>query len=164
MEARRANIIAEGVVAGLLAHLAIALVLVLADLFTGRGLLYTPMLMGTVLLEGAPQGCRVTRGATILLAYTTVHLTVLMLFGLLASWLVHGSEQRPRLWFGALFTFIFVAWHLPATVLGELGRVQECLSLWPPLLGGFAGALAMAVYLWRSHPRLRRELRGERYA
>ena len=50
MEARRANIIAEGLVAGVLAHLAIALVLVLTDLFSGRWLFYTPTLVGTVLL------------------------------------------------------------------------------------------------------------------
>jgi hypothetical protein len=164
MEARRANIIAEGLVAGVLAHLTIAVVLVLADLFGGRWLFYTPTLMGMMLLEGGTQGCRVTPSATILLAYTSIHLVTLTLFGFLGSWLVYGSQERPSLWFGALFLFIFVAWHLPGAVLGVLGGVQECLSLWPPTLAGFAGALAMAVYLWRSHPRLREALQGEHYA
>ena len=164
MEARRASIIAEGLVAGALALVAIALVLVMSDLFAGRWLLYTPSLVGSVLLEGGAQGCQVTHSATVLLAYTSVHLVTLTLFGFLASGLMHGSQERPILWFGALCVFIFVAWHLSAAVLGLLGQVQECLSLWPPTLAGFAGALVMAAYLWRSHPGLRQALRGERYA
>jgi hypothetical protein len=164
MQARRANIIAEGLVAGVLAHLAIAIVLVLADLFAGRWPFYTPTLVGSMLLEGGVQGCQVAPSATILLAYTSIHLVTLMFFGLLASWLMHGSEKQPILWLGALFVFIFVAWHLAGAVLGVLGPAQECLSLWPPSVAGVAGALAMAVYLWRSHPGLRQALRGERYA
>jgi hypothetical protein len=164
VQAKRANIVADGLVAGILAHVAIALVLVFSDLFAGRWLLYTPTLVGTVLLEGGRQGCQVTPSATVLLAYTSVHLTTLILFGFLASWLVQGSQERPILWFGALCVFIFVAWHVSAAALGLLGQAQECLSLWPATLAGFAGALAMAGYLWRSHPGLRKALRGDRYA
>jgi hypothetical protein len=164
MQARRANILAEGLVAGVVAHLAIALVLVFSDLFAGRAVLYTPTLVGSVLLEGGRQGCQVTPNATILLAYSSVHLSTLVLFGFLGSWLIQGSQERPILWFGALCVFIFVAWHVSAAALGLLGRAQECLSLWPATLAGFAGSLAMAGYLWRSHPWLRQALRGERYA
>ncbi len=164
MQARRASIIAEGVVAAVVAHIAIALVLILSDLVAGRWLLYTPTLLGRVLLDGGVQGCQAPPGATILLAYTSIHLVALAAFGFLASWLIHGSEQRPILWFGALFVFIFVAWHLSAAVLELLGELPECLSLWAPTAAGFAGALAMAAYLWRSHPRLSRALRDDRYA
>ena len=68
------------------------------------------------------------------------------------------------LWFGALMTFVIVAWHLSGAVLGFLGPVRACLSLWPVTIAGFAGALAMAGYLWRGHPRLRQALRDETYA
>jgi hypothetical protein len=83
---------------------------------------------------------------------------------MLASWLVQGSQERPILWSAALFVFIFVAWHLTGAVLSLLGGVQECVSLWPVTLAGFVGAIVMAVYLWRSHPGLRRDLRGDRCA
>jgi asparagine N-glycosylation enzyme membrane subunit Stt3 len=116
-----------------------------------------------VLLEGA-EGCQVAPSLTIILAYSSVHLVALTLFGFLGSWLMHGSEQQPSLWFGALMVFIVAAWHLTAAVLGVLGPVQGCISLWPPTLAGFAGALAMAAYLWISHPAIHRALRGERYA
>jgi hypothetical protein len=164
MKAKTAAIIAEGLVAAVVAHVTIALVLAVADLFAGRWLFYTPTLVGRVLLQGAGQGCDIAPDGTILLAYTSVHLVTLTLFGFLAAWLVSGSEGQPALWYGALFVFIFVAWHLTAAVLGLLGRVQECVSLWPPTVAGFVGALAMARYLWRSHPGLRQVLRGERYA
>jgi hypothetical protein len=164
MKARTAGIIAEGLVTGVVGHIAIALVLVFSDLVAGRWVFYTPAVLGTSLLSDGGQGCLVAPEATVLLAYTSVHLITLTLFGLLAAWLIHGSEQRPILWFGALMTFVVVAWHLTAAVLGVLGPVQSCLSLWPITVAGFAGALAMAVYLWRSHPRLSQALRGERYA
>lgn len=163
MEARKAKIIAEGLVAGVLAHLTIALVLLVADLSAGRWILYTPTLIGKVLLGGG-QGCEVTPSVTILLAYTSIHLITLTLFGFLASWLMYGSEKRPILWFGALSVFIFSAWHLSGAALGLLGRVHGCLSLWPPTLAGFAGSLVMARYLWRSRPGLSKALSDERYA
>jgi hypothetical protein len=53
---------------------------------------------------------------------------------------------------------------MSGAVLGLLAPVQECLSLWSVTAAGFAGALAMAAYLWRTHPRLRQVLRGERYS
>jgi hypothetical protein len=164
MRTRTATIVAEGLVAGVLAHLAIALLLLVADLLAGRGAFYTPALLGNVLLEGGGQGCQVRPGATLLLAYTSIHLVALTGFGILASWLIHGSQERPVLWSAALFVFIFVAWHLTAAVLGVLGRVQDCVSLWPATAAGVAGACAMAAYLWRAHPALRQRLRGERYA
>lgn len=164
MKARTAGTIAEGLVAGLVGHVAIALVLVFSDLVAGRWLFYTPTLLGTTLLAGGGQGCQIAQGATTLLAYTSVHLVTLTLFGFLAAGLIYGSEERPMLWFGALMTFIIVAWHLTAAVLGVLGPVQGCLSLWPITIAGFAGALAMAIYLWWAHPELWHALRGERYA
>lgn len=164
MKPRTAGIIAEGLVAGVVAHVAIAAVLVLSDLVAGRHLFYTPALLGSALVAGGREGCRIVPAADNLLAYTSVHLISLTLLGLLAAWLVYGSEDRPMLWFGALMTFIVVAWHLTAAVVGVLGPVQQCVSLWPVILAGFGGALAMAAYLWRQHPGLSRALRGERYA
>jgi hypothetical protein len=164
MQGKTATRIAEGLVAGIVAHVAIAIVLGVADLIGGRWILYSPALLGSVLLDGGRQGCQLPLRATSFLAYTSIHLITLTLFGLLASWLIRGSEERPILWFGALLTFVVVAWHLTAAVLGLLAPVQECLSLWPITAAGFAGGLAMAAYLWRNHPRLRQVLRGERYA
>ncbi|HEX6104686.1 MAG TPA: hypothetical protein VFZ26_03835 [Gemmatimonadales bacterium] len=164
MRTRTSAIVAEGLVAGLLAHLAIALVLIVGDLAAGRALFYSPMLLASAVLEGGAQGCQVATGATLLLAYTSMHLVALTGMGIVGSWLVHASEEHPGLWFGALMAFVFVAWHLSAAVLGFMGPVQGCVSLWPVTVAGFAGALAMAGYLWRGHPRLRRVLRDEQFA
>jgi hypothetical protein len=164
MQARTATTLTQGVTAGIVAYVAIALVLGGLDLLGGRGVLYSPALLGSVLLEGGADGCQLQFRSSGFWAYTSIHLVMLMLFGLLAGWLIRGSEERPTLWFGALLTFVMVAWHLTGAVLGLLAPVQACLSLWSVTAAGFAGALAMAAYLWWTHPRLRRALRGERYA
>lgn len=75
-----------------------------------------------------------------------------------------ASGQRPALWFGALLTFVVVAWHLVDVVLGIVAPARDCVSLWVVMGAGFAGALAMAGYLGRAHPRMRRLLHGDRYA
>jgi hypothetical protein len=164
MQAKTALVIAEGVVAGLLAHLAIAVVLLIGDLVSGHPALFTPALLGGALLEGTREACQAPLRATTLLAYASIHLLALTAFGLLASYLMRSSEERPFLWFGALLTFVVVAWHLEAAVLFLLGPVRGCISLWWIVGASFAGALAMARYLWRAHPRLRERLRTDQYA
>jgi hypothetical protein len=164
MKTKTAVTVAEGVVAGVVAHLTIAVVLVIGDLVSGRTALFTPALLGGVLLEGAEEACQASTRATVLFGYASIHLITLMAFGLLASYLMQRSEEYPFLWFGALLMFIVVAWHLAAAVLLLLGPVRGCISLWWIVGASFAGALAMARYLWRAHPGLRSRLRGDRYA
>ncbi len=164
MTPKRARIIAEGVVAGILGHLGIALTLMIADLAAGRWILFTPALLGSVLLEGARDVTQVSLRAEPVLAYSSIHLVVMIGFGLIASLLIHLSERRPILWLGTLFLFLFVAWHLTGAVLTLLGPVQGDLSPGWVLVASGVGAGAMAAYLWREHAGLVRRLRGERFA
>ena len=164
MQAKPARIVAEGLVAGVVGHLGIALILIIADLSAGRWVLFTPALLGSVLLEGARDACQVSLRAESVLAYTAIHLTVLVALGLLASVLMHASEQRPIFWLGALFAFIFVVWHLTGAVLTILAPVQGCLSLWWITGASVVGACGMAAYLWHAHSRSLERLRGDRYA
>jgi hypothetical protein len=164
MQAKTAFVIAEGVVAAVLSHLAITTVLLIGDGLAGRGLLFTPSLLGQVLFEGPPDGCQVPIGGAALFAFASVHLMVLTSFGLLGAALVASSERYPMLWFGALTLFVIVAWHLAAAVLTLLGPAQSCVSLWWNVAASFAGALVMGGYLWRVHPRLRARLGTDQYA
>lgn len=164
MRTRTAFVIAEGVLAAIVGHLTITLFLAIGDLVTGKGLLYTPRLLARVILEGPPAGCVSPDGTTLLLAYSSIHMIVLMLFGLLGSLLITISEQRPVLWFGGLLLFIMVAWHLAAGVLLAFGPARECVSLWWVVWASFAGAIGMGWYLWRAHPALQAGLRTDRYA
>jgi hypothetical protein len=164
MRAKPARVVAEGVVAGVAGHLGIAVILIVGDLTAGRSMFSTPALLGSVLLEGTRAACDVAVRAEPVLAYTSVHLAALIGLGLLASVLIHASERHPVFWLGALFVFIFVAWHMTGAVLGLLAPVQGCFSLWWIAIASAVGAAAMAAYLWRAHPGLRQQLRDERYA
>jgi len=164
MKERTASVIAHGMVAALVAHLVVALVLVVGDLGSGRAALYTPALLGAALLDGVQDTCEARVAATNLLAYAAVHFAALLGLGVLASQLIQKSEERPALWFGAWLVFFFVAWHLGGAVVVLLGPVQGCLSLAWIFSASIAGAAGMAIYLWQAHPRLRLLLRTDRYA
>jgi len=164
MQTRTAVTIAEGVVAALIGHLAITVALIIGDVFGGHGALYTPTLLARVLLEGPPSDCAARGAGVLLLAYSSIHMVVLSLFGLLGSLLIGGSERRPILWFGGLLLFVMVVWHMTAAVLVAFGPARECVSLWWVVGASFIGAVAMGWYLWRAHPGLRSRLGTDQYA
>lgn len=164
MPARTTSVLAQGLIAAVAAHVAIAAVLIIGDLVSGRTAMSTPSLLGEVLLGGTNDACEVRGGPTPLLSYAAIHFATLAVLGVLASYLVQKSEEHPGLWFGAWFVFFFVAWHLGGAVVTLLAPVRGCISLGWVFGASFAGAAAMAAYLWWRHPRLRRDLRDDRYA
>jgi hypothetical protein len=164
MLAKTTTVFARGLIAAVAAHLAIAVVLVVGDLTSGRSALFTPSLLGEVLLRGTTDACEVRGGLTPLLYYGAIHFATLAAFGVLASYLIQKSEDHPELWFGAWLVFFVVAWHLGGAVVTMLAPVRGCITLGWFFGASVAGAGAMAAYLWRRHPRLRRTLRDDRYA
>jgi hypothetical protein len=164
MAAQAKALLTRGLVAGVVAHLGIAVVLAAGDLISGRSWLFTPSLLGEVLFRGTPDACEVKGGLTPLLAYAAVHFVILVAFGVLAAFLIRKSEERPGLWFGAWLVYFVVAWHLGGAVVIMLGPVRGCVPLGWFFAASVAGAGAMAAYLLRHHPRLRGALHDDRYA
>jgi hypothetical protein len=164
MSSRTKTVLIRGLIAAVAAHLAIAAVLIVGDLTSGRSALFTPSLLGQVLLRGTADACEVQGGLTPLLSYAAIHFAALAGFGVLASYLIQKSEDHPGIWFGAWLVFFVVAWHLGGAVVLMLAPVRGCVSLGWFFGASVAGAAAMAGYLWGRHPRLRGALRDDQYA
>lgn len=158
MERTGWRVVREGLVAGVLGYVTVAVVIALADLALGRALFTTPGAIGGVLFFGAsdPASALVSPGPVA--AANGLHLLVSLALGVGAALLAIEAEAHPRLLYLA---FVLVVMFVVATS-SVLVAVPTVITRATPaavaLLAGFAGGLVVAAYLAAVHPRLRSEL------
>ena len=143
----------EGIVAGGLGALAVALWFLLVDGIAGRAL-HTPALLGAIVLR-TPDPIAASEGPDRLMfaaVYTPIHFILFALFGVLVLFLMHRATRRPSLLMLALLLFaIFEGGFtglvaiLAGTVLGELAWYQVAI-------GNLIAVIVMGWYVWRRHP------------
>jgi hypothetical protein len=157
--ARDARVAREGVAAGLIGAVAVALLILVFDI-AGGAPLQTPAILGSVIFHGIrdPNLAVVSAGSVV--GYTIVHALGFVAMGLVAAFLVAAAEREPAmvlalLIFFAAFEVFFLAlvafWALP--VLGVL-------AWWEILAGNLVASCAMLYYFHRRHPGLARGLLG----
>lgn len=154
MKADRARVLTEGLVAGLLGYVAVAVLFAALNVLAGRPVLHTAALLGGM-LTGAdvdPISPAIETGPV--LAYNAVHLLVFLAVGLLGSLLVFAAERHTELW--ELFLLIFVAILMVTGItFGVLiGPAASVLSWWAVIGANAAAAVAMGGYLLYRHPGL----------
>ncbi len=152
------EILLDGLFTGMLGALAVALWFLLVDVAAGRAL-YTPALLGTVLLHGgavAAQGVNVAPLEVV--AYTAFHFLVFIVFGIGLSYLMTLFEQFPIV--GFLLLVLFLSLQLLFFVLDlALGaQLIGRLRAWTVVVGNLLAAGVMAWYLWKRHPMIRQGL------
>lgn len=141
----------EGISAGLIGASAIAAWFAIIDGVQGK-LLATPVMLGTSLGSLFLGGDSPSRAGAFI-GYTLFHFAVLMLIGLVFSWVVNAAEKVPSAFIGfaGLFIVFEVGWIGWTTVLsrgfGEISWLQV-------FIGNLIGAGAMGWYMWRQHPAL----------
>ncbi|MGA9836426.1 MAG: hypothetical protein WBQ26_03825 [Gemmatimonadaceae bacterium] len=155
MREERVRMLSEGVVAGLIGYLTVALVFAGANLIEGRSMFYTAALLGANLFYGIQDPAQVTISAQYVFAYNGAHLMVFLGFGLVSAWLASLAERAPQFWYVALFFFFFVAFHIVAAMQAVAVPVQNAISGPAIWAAGAAAALLMAVYLLFAHPKIR---------
>jgi hypothetical protein len=149
----------DGIVAGILGALAVALWFLIFDSLRGQPL-YTPSVLGTALfgrgaslapLEAAPVSM------DMVLMFTWVHGLVFAGLGGVAARLLAVAERSPHVGFGIILLFVIfeacftmAAYLLAAPILHAL--------TWPAVvIANLLAAAVMAGYLWWRHPALRVE-------
>ena len=153
----RHSIARDGIVAGILGATAVAL------WFLGMDIIYrqpfaTPEALGRGLLRIlGPQGSEGT--AVFVIVYTVFHYLAFILAGLLVAVIVHVGEREPGVLAGAMM--LFVAFEIgfyalssalsASPMFGALGWAQVAT-------GNLIAAIVMGVYMWRTHPKLGRDL------
>jgi len=145
--------IREGVIAGGLGALAVALWFLLLDAIAGRAL-HTPALLGALVMR-TPDPIAASEGSNRLMyaaLYTPIHFILFALFGVLVVFLMHRANKQPSLLTLAVILFaVFeggftgLVAMLSQTALGDLAWHQVAI-------GNLIAVIVMGWYVWRRHP------------
>ena len=150
------GIYAEGLLAGVIGAMTIALWFLLLDALDGRPL-YTPNLLGTALLRGgeglgAPETLPIA--LDVVLPFTWIHVLVFLLIGVAASRLLAIAEREPHAGFGVLLAFVVFEFGFVGVSMALAEPVLHAMAWSEVLVGNLLAAAAMTLLLWRRHPAL----------
>jgi hypothetical protein len=154
MKEETQRVIEQGLLAGVLGHITVAIIFAIINLASGRPGLYTPALLGGALFYGVSDPAQLEIRAAYVFAYNGTHLLIFLALGLVGSWLTAIADRGWQLWYLALFFFLFVAFHVFGLVQFLVLPVRESLSdvaLW---IAGFAATAVMAAFFVARHPGL----------
>jgi hypothetical protein len=161
MKRSRERVLTDGLIAGTLGYLVLAVFFAVANALAGRSPFYTAALLGDAFFFGLRDAAAVQVGPAPVIAYNGVHLVVFLAIGFLIAWGANQLERHPDLsYFSFVLAFAaFLSSYVLVLILG--GAVAQALP-WPLVAGGNAAAgAAMGAYLWWSHPGLRAGLGSE---
>ena len=154
------SVLKEGALAGMLGAFAVAIWFLALDVYQGRAL-FTPSVLGQILLMGRSTPGTEAIDTTAVLLYTVFHFAAFAVFGIGVTKLVHLAINVPVLRFGLVMLFVvFEVFFWGFTYMFFAGT----RGLFPRgaiLIANTLAAVAMATYLWRRHPSLKRALRHE---
>lgn len=161
MRPDRGQMLVQGLVAGLIGYVTVAIFFVVENLITGRSPLYTAAVLGQTMFYGGlePGGVAIEPGP--ILAYNGVHMIASVIVGLAASFLVFETERHHTLWY--FLFFVFLAGFIYSLVaIGILGaEIAHAIEWWSVAAANMAWVIAMGAYLLLMHRGLLRELREE---
>jgi hypothetical protein len=136
----------EGIIAGLLGALAVAAWFLVIDLIKGQAL-FTPSVLGQIMLLGRATPDTAAVDTTAVLLYTVFHFLAFIIFGMAVTKLVHLSINIPALRFGLLMLFVvFEVFFWGFTYLFFAGT-QGLFPRGAILIANTLAAVAMATYL-----------------
>jgi len=146
----------DGIVAGILAALAVALWFLIVDTVRGQPL-YTPSVLGTALFRREAPLVPLAAtpvSADMVLMFTWVHGLVFAGLGGIAAWLLGVAERSPQLGFGIILLFVIFESCFTMAAYLIAAPVLHALT-WPAVVvGNLLAAAVMAAYLWWRHPSL----------
>lgn len=150
-------IVREGLMAGLVGALAVAVWFFLFDVIRGQPF-FTPGALGSALFLGAQDLSEVAVNAGTVLGYTVFHVVAFVVTGMIASAFAVEAERRPPVVLGAVLLFV----TFEAFFMGFLAMVAEfllgALAWWTIAIGNLLATVTMGYYLWVKHPKLREVL------
>lgn len=152
-----AQLYRDGMIAGVLGALSVALWFLLLDTLSGRPL-WTPTVLGTVLFRGgAGLGTPETLPVSVemVLMFTWVHGLVFVALGGIVARLLDHAERHPGSGFGVLLLFVVLQFGFIAVTTVFAAPVLRALSSWSILVANLLAAAAMTAYFRWRHPDLR---------
>jgi hypothetical protein len=155
---REHPLIHEGLIAGALGALAVAVWFLILDAAHGR-LLFTPAALGSAVFLGArsPEDVQITAGTV--LAYTFLHVLIFMAIGFLGARLMASADEEPRVLLGAGVLVVTLEVAALGAMAFAAAWLLDALQLWAILVANVIAAAVIGFYLYRAHPLVRRDLR-----
>jgi hypothetical protein len=146
----------EGIVAGVIGAVTVALWFLVVDVAHGRPF-YTPSVLGTALFHRGALGAleAVPVSLDMVLMFTWVHGLAFAALGGIAALLLGMAEEHPSVGFGVLLLFVVLEFGFTVTAMVFAAPVLKVLT-WPAVLvANLLAAAAMGAYFWLRHPTLR---------
>ena len=146
----------EGMIAGVLGALAVAVWFLVLDSLSGRPF-WTPTVLGTAIFR---RGAGLDAAATLppsfemVLMFSWIHGMVFAGLGGLAARLLGYVDEHPSAGFGVLLLFVIFQFGFIAVATVFAEPVLRALSAWSILVANLLAAAAMTGFLWRRHPSL----------
>ncbi len=159
MAERPHNFLREGVITGFIGATAIALWFLVVDTVTGHPFA-TPIFLGkgVVSVLGKSMNMMGDTAFTQVIGYTIFHYVAFFIVGIVLTVIVHQAERTPAILAGLLVAFVMttlgfymIAAAFTESALGQIAWVQIFIA-------NLLAAGLMLGYLWRTHPRLGRQL------
>lgn len=156
MRRRTRRTLAEGLVAGILGYLVIALFFAGWNLVAGRSPFYTPALLGEALFYGLqhPNELSTIEPGPVF-ALNFVHLALLLAIGMAVAWIVAAGERIPQFWYLSALALTFIAVKTFGIVIFITETVRSALPFLGVILASALAASVMGLYLVSRHPGLR---------
>jgi hypothetical protein len=146
----------EGMIAGVLGALAVAIWFLVLDSLSGRPF-WTPTVLGTALFRhgsGLDSPATLPVSFEMVLMFSWIHGMAFAGLGGVAARLLGYVERHPSAGFGVLLLFVIFQFGFIAVATVFAEPVLRVLSAWSILVANLLAAAAMAAYLWRRHPSL----------
>ena len=154
MKPDRARVLTEGLLAGFIGYVVVAVFFAAVNVLAGQPLLYTAAVLGRALTGGVADAQAVPIEAASVLAYNAVHLAVFLTIGLVASVLVLATERHPNLWLAFFLILLALLMVTLITFAVLIGPISAALPWWSLIGANLLAAVAMGGYLAIRHPTL----------
>src|SRR5262249_43662743 len=156
-----ARVAREGLIAGLVGGVVVAVWILLYDLAAGMPF-RTPALLGAALFHGLRAASAVVISFPLVLQYTVVHGLAFVVFGWAAAALLALADREPRVIFGVFMLFCCFEVFFIALVAILAEWLLDTLAWWTILAGNVLASLAMLGYFFRGHRMAWREFLAAR--
>jgi len=161
MKPERAQVLAQGLIAGVVGYAAVAVFFLLGNVVAGRSPFFTAAALGSALFYGVGDLSRLAIEPGPILAFNGVHLLLSLIAGTITAWLVYETEKHHYLWYFVFFFFL-AAFIFSTVVLGIIGtEIAHVMPWWTVLAANAIWMGSLGCYLWFQHRGLYRALDEE---
>lgn len=151
MKPERAQVLTQGLIAGVVSYAAVAIFFFLVNVLAGRSPFFTAAALGSALFYGVGDLTRLAIEPGPILAFNGVHLLLSLMAGTIAAWLVYETEQHHFLWYFVFFVFL-AAFVYSLVVVGIVGaEMAHVIPWWAVLIANAIWMGSLGCYLWFQH-------------